>query len=47
MRRVIRFITVLLRAAPIAPLAAQAHPNGENGLRVKLEPPVNFAPTPD
>ena len=32
------------RVALVAPLAAQAHRDGD-GLRVKLKPPVNFAPT--
>jgi hypothetical protein len=31
-------LTVLPAVALIAPLAAQVHPNGDDGLRVKLEP---------
>ncbi len=47
MRKRIVAFAVLLAVALIAPQAAQAHPDGDDELRVKLEPPVNFAPTAD
>src|ERR1700730_11832379 len=47
MRKTVLVLTVLLAAVLTMPLAAQAHSGGDDGLRVKLEPPLNFAPTPD
>jgi hypothetical protein len=47
MRKTVLVLPVLLAAVLAMPLAAQAHSRGDDGLRVKLEPPVNFAPTPD
>jgi hypothetical protein len=44
MRNAILLLTVLASAALIAPLAAQGHHDRDDGLRVKLEPPVSFGP---
>jgi hypothetical protein len=39
--------TLLVTAALTAPLAAEADSNGDDSLRIRLVPPVNFAPTAD
>ena len=47
MRKTILAFAILLAAALTAPLAARAHSNDDDGLRVRLRAPVNFAPTAD
>jgi hypothetical protein len=44
MRKAIRVCALLFAAAAVAPLAAQAQSNRDDGLTVKLAQPVNFAP---
>lgn len=43
MNKAVLALTVLLTAALIAPLAAQGHPDDDEGLRVRLELPVTFS----
>jgi hypothetical protein len=47
MKKVLLISMLLVTAALVAPLAAQARSGGDDGLRVKVEPPVNFASTAD
>jgi len=47
MRKAILACAILPTVALIAPLAAQARSNGDDGLGMKLEAPVDFAPTAD
>jgi hypothetical protein len=47
MKKVPLVAMLLVVAALAAPAATQARTAGEDGLRVRLVPPVNFAPTAD
>jgi hypothetical protein len=47
MRKAILTLFALVSAALIAPLAGHAGPERDDGLRVRLEPPVTFGPTAD
>ena len=43
MRKAILALTVLATVALSGPVAAQAHPNGDDGLRVRLQLPASFS----